>query len=260
MRLHHCIDTNTPEHAIRWLIPDPARVADIKQFYFGCIDGIPDAEKDELMQYAFSLADAGLFRLPFDHVAYACEDDGAHFLVRAEAIGPGSFDIGVCVKFNGVPQAGYFTGAVTFHNKEGEMLACELARASMYPPPIGDGVKKEGQSTLIRATSILLLLTVMMHAKEASIRLEAAPEKLNAKRARQGRPRIEDIRHVSIRVGDTNYSMSGHAVGDRLSPRMHWRRGHIRHLPSGKITNVVPCLVGSIERGPTDRDYKVQHA
>jgi hypothetical protein len=32
--------------------------------------------------------------------------------------------------------------------------------------------------------------------------------------------------------------------GTHASPRLHWRRGHVRRLANGKITNVRPTLVG----------------
>lgn len=52
--------------------------------------------------------------------------------------------------------------------------------------------------------------------------------------------------HVLHRVGGTH-----------ASPRLHWRRGHIRHLRSGRKVPVRPTLVGLAERGFIDKDYAV---
>jgi hypothetical protein len=42
------------------------------------------------------------------------------------------------------------------------------------------------------------------------------------------------------------------------SPRLHWRRGHIRRLPSGDLTWVQPCMVGDKEAGEIKKDYRVK--
>lgn len=41
----------------------------------------------------------------------------------------------------------------------------------------------------------------------------------------------------------------------RASPRQHLRRGHLRHLRSGGITWVSPCIVGGPEHGTIIKDY-----
>jgi Protein of unknown function (DUF2786) len=43
--------------------------------------------------------------------------------------------------------------------------------------------------------------------------------------------------------------------GTHASPRLHWRRGHIRRLPSGECTQVRPCLVGHKSLGQIEKDY-----
>jgi hypothetical protein len=46
-------------------------------------------------------------------------------------------------------------------------------------------------------------------------------------------------------------------AGTHASPRLHWRRGHIRHLASGKKTWVRASLVGAAEGGVIVHDYRV---
>lgn len=50
---------------------------------------------------------------------------------------------------------------------------------------------------------------------------------------------------------------SGVTHGERNSPRQHWRRGHVRRLHSGKLTTVVPCLVGASELGQVIASYQI---
>lgn len=42
------------------------------------------------------------------------------------------------------------------------------------------------------------------------------------------------------------------------SPRLHWRRGHVRRLPSGNLTWVTSCMVGDSVAGTIDKDYRVK--
>ena len=53
---------------------------------------------------------------------------------------------------------------------------------------------------------------------------------------------------VYFEVGGKNYNTDGTEVGGgaHASPRMHWRRGHVRKLESGKMTHVRPCLVNAM--------------
>lgn len=45
--------------------------------------------------------------------------------------------------------------------------------------------------------------------------------------------------------------------GSHATPRLHVRRGHIRHLPSGKLTWVRQCLVGNPDRGVVEKHYEI---
>jgi len=63
---------------------------------------------------------------------------------------------------------------------------------------------------------------------------------LNASREKRGKRPYSGytIIKTKIKAGDND---AGGASGWTVRP--HWRRGHIRHLNSGKITSVSPCMV-----------------
>jgi len=44
----------------------------------------------------------------------------------------------------------------------------------------------------------------------------------------------------------------------RASPRLHFRRGHIRNNPDGTQSWVQPCMVGDPEEGTVVKDYEVR--
>ena len=108
-----------------------------------------------------------------------------------------------------------------------------------------------------------LCLVTTLHAKGIEQRITPAPHKLNKHRVAAGKPAIGEVREVMINVGGKRYLPSGEAErGSHASPRLHWRRGHIRRLPSGEITHVRPHLVGAAAGGavPAKKDYRVKAA
>lgn len=84
-----------------------------------------------------------------------------------------------------------------------------------------------------------------------------APKFINAKRAAKGKPPLFSYRVLTIDV--TKARIPGHVAlgGSHASPRLHWRRGHIRRLASGVVTRVKPCLVGDVSRGVVSKEYAV---
>lgn len=259
MRLHHIAELHYPNEVKERFFGGLGRPV---QFYFGDIFDIPDEEWLDLESYAKELTAAGLFRLPFPCVSYAFERHGRHVVSHVKQMGPKTFDFYVAVKqeIDGHPGLAALKAVATIHDVTEKGVNMEVPRASMgfWPEANTAERSKEAQAELGDFVNCLFALTVMMHAKGIEVSTEPAPEKLNAKRAKKGKPPIEDIRHVTIRVDGKRYSITGHEIGHHASPRLHWRRGHIRHLPSGVITNVRPCLVGTAERGVVDHDYAVK--
>jgi hypothetical protein len=92
----------------------------------------------------------------------------------------------------------------------------------------------------------LAFLTLLL-SKEIDHRIEPAPVKLNAKRARMGRPPIPERHTITIRK-DILRTFSGNSSstqGSPASPIMHWRRGHLRHLSNGSVLKIAPTVVNA---------------
>lgn len=54
--------------------------------------------------------------------------------------------------------------------------------------------------------------------------------------------------------------LNGNSSGDGPRKRLHWRRGHIRHLSTGKVSWIRATLVGRSEGVAVPKDYQMQGA
>jgi len=83
-------------------------------------------------------------------------------------------------------------------------------------------------------------------------------KKVNNRRKKKGKLPFFEYKTLHIQTSKKeNKNKSGLSGTDRRSPRVHLRRGHIRHLQSGKTTWVQPCIIGSEENGVIDKDYHI---
>jgi hypothetical protein len=104
------------------------------------------------------------------------------------------------------------------------------------------------------------LLTALSMEK-ASYTTIPAPAKLNAKRARSGKPSISEYKVLDI-VADVSASPRQHAgrpPGTHASPRLHKRRGHVRRLGTGRVTWIRSAIVGKPGHGAVTKSYHVHH-
>lgn len=121
-------------------------------------------------------------------------------------------------------------------------------------------IEKEGQDWLdtdLQASFEPLLefcLTVNCQNVETA-RIEP-PQKLNAKRAKSGKPPLDSY-HVLLIPGERQV-MGSESVDERNGPRVHWRRGHLRRLQDGRVIWVRHALVGNKELGGVTKEYRVE--
>lgn len=100
----------------------------------------------------------------------------------------------------------------------------------------------------VRAACVALDAGVAAHEEHA------APEKLNKKRARNGKPLIRSLMVVDLARKHKRASAKDSGVTSRK--RLHFRRGHWRHLEESK-TWVRWALVGDPSLGYVDHEYRL---
>lgn len=246
-------------------------------FDFGSIDPIPNEEWIGLQLYSFDLLENNLFDVPYEAFSF-----GWSQTLKGQTVNR----IVACLKLPGdmvgkpeMPFAGLECWLFSSAQHEGQlgyhcmhtMFSAVASKQSgklmiLEPdliPAKADGTRhKPDKSECDLAPSLvadMTALVALLHADGVSMRTKPAPARLNKMRTAKGKFPIGPLSEVFINVGKRQVLPSGVTVGSHASPRMHWRRGHVRHLQDGKITNVKPCLVGTIGTAAS-RDYKVKVA
>jgi len=83
------------------------------------------------------------------------------------------------------------------------------------------------------------------------------PPALNKKRQQQGKPPLFTYKTLHVLAGDRSASHDKRAddAEAKRSPRLHFRRGHIRRISGDRMTWVQPCMVGDQRRGMVQKAY-----
>jgi hypothetical protein len=125
-----------------------------------------------------------------------------------------------------------------------------------YDDPDGLLTDRE-QTTLIgMAYQLPVSGLAALSSRGPEVRTQPAPAKLNRQRARRGKLPIFEYHIVDIpRWAREKAEAQG---GTHASPRLHWRRGHVRRLAAERKTLVRACLVGAAENGFINKDYAVR--
>lgn len=98
----------------------------------------------------------------------------------------------------------------------------------------------------------LLLLNMREYDKEEVI----ISEKLQKARQKRGKSPLKNYTLIKLNQKIRKYLAEHGERGYKVKP--HFRRGHIRHLPNGKMTPVMPCMV-NFEGGEIDKkEYRVK--
>ncbi len=84
------------------------------------------------------------------------------------------------------------------------------------------------------------------------------PSRLNRRRLARGELPLFSYRVLTIDPDLLRMPGFKGADNAHASPRLHWRRGHVRKLLNGKVAIVRPCLVGDGDAGAIAKDYRVR--
>lgn len=100
-------------------------------------------------------------------------------------------------------------------------------------------------------------ILAIMQCNNVYVKKNVPPKKLQEKRARKMKVPFYSYHTLHINTNNGKTIKTGHRLRNRISPRVHLRRSHIREYSPGKYTAVTQCVVGDKSLGFVDKDYKV---
>jgi hypothetical protein len=139
-----------------------------------------------------------------------------------------------------------FADIASFDNDRQPYITPELR--GLERPGSMDGLDTLGQSAIFNLGLFLRVLNCV-NVKTETVE---APAALNKKRLRNGKPPIYSYKTLVLRPSAAQRLDHG---GTHESPRVHLRRGHIKHRKTGDFW-WQPHVVGDRARGAVMKDYR----
>ena len=242
----------------------------IPQFDVGRIyDHLPDKTAEELGEYTHQLFKAGLFKLPYNDFIvsfyYVCEN-----LMRVKYIeetdkyefhiwqyNPEAFVPTFCIAHVTLSSAkdDKREGAAMNMNAYNMFFIHHWAKIDKQIKSL----EPEAERLATNFCGFLFVFLGLLQSEGIVIEKQEAPKTLNRIRKSKNKAPIGEIHEIRLVVGGKRYNVDGRETnGSHSTKRLHWRRGHIRRLANGVITNVRPCLVGDISKGDASTPvYKI---
>ena len=104
---------------------------------------------------------------------------------------------------------------------------------------------------------LVLYLTLMLNSKSTETKTVEASTALNKKRVRDGKTPTFEHRVVTIVPNRFRYEHHAASGEQRMSPRLHWRRSHLRNLSDGRKIVIPRMLVGRADLGEISHEYNI---
>lgn len=124
------------------------------------------------------------------------------------------------------------------------------------PSKLMDDVNGEGSNFVLAVVAALSLLS----CKNVEVRNVYVPKELQNSRKQKGRLPFWTYKILALKnFAHDDKLPNGRTIGEQkhASPRLHWRRGHIRHHQSAGNIFVSPCVVGRGSLGVVEKDYRL---
>ncbi len=228
--------------------------------------------KDAMVAIKFDLGDISaiddmavlsrneIFRLPAPVCLFqVTQEHDVHMFLAKEVTQDGSFEV---VRFGKLSSEGCWSeSAIKMFMTEAGMLACtdrhtgeQVDIETLKYDVGGDHCPSEQAYSYEASRRLALSLEVFLCSNV--IQVENTPAKMtNRRRIEKGK--IPFFTYRTLHITGENES-GGEATGTHASPRLHFRRGHIRRISDDRRVWVRSCLVGDKTKGFAGKDYKVR--
>lgn len=121
---------------------------------------------------------------------------------------------------------------------------------------VGPGTDKGLSAVAIFLAQQIKAICVSLEAQVADTEIVPAHPKLNTARLRRGKPPLPDYRVIRLNKGPRTVTPAGDGEA-QSKRRLHFRRGHWRHLVGERRTWVRWHLVGDPDLGFIDHEYRL---
>lgn len=101
-------------------------------------------------------------------------------------------------------------------------------------------------------------LVQVCYSLMAGATIEPVSDKSPTMRRKMRKRGLTGFDYHILQIPGHEHATGEHRGGSHASPRLHFRRAHIRKLPSGRPTFVRSCLVGSPETGTVEKHYSMK--
>ncbi len=130
-----------------------------------------------------------------------------------------------------------------------------------YPPGMPEDLKDDLYKSAERTmTSAVTLLNILSICRNQTVTV-GTPKALQKKRAKHGKHANYEYKILTLDATAVQQlpAAERELVTGRLSPRTHTRRGHVRRLPSGKVTWVRSSIINApyYADGVIVKDYEI---
>jgi len=228
-----------------------AAIDEVKQFDFGYDGDITTKEsRQALYDYARDLAEHGLLKLPYE-VTY--------FTRSGDVSGHRCDETYLCLAMPNTKDVIVYNTTISVKHETILGFAKIKLRISEKEMQFIEGFKFDWD----RATKFkfyrsydekdkwipeiicqrILVLLGLLESPSIEMRSVGSNSSVNKRREKKGLPPINPVNEVIIRLNGVRYTSDGKEAESHGTKRAHWRRGHVRRLASGQLTNVRPCLV-----------------
>jgi hypothetical protein len=218
----------------------------------------PATPSVEHTQFGSDLFDKQLFRLPFKAVFYTAnaiprsailayeaeEDDGYRlFMITFGPVGIQGHDT--------LLVAPLLTARMRWDAEKGGWIDWKSCTAGQNHHSRKTGRKWEEEdyeAAIDRVINFTMGATALLMSKEVTTDVVPAPDRLNKQREAKGRLPIRERRVIRIRPEyKAAHARSAEGFNSRSSPRMHWRRGHLRRVREDLVIPIAPMLINATE-------------
>ena len=204
----------------------------------------------DIQDYTRLLLSEGLLRLPYPVCYFEIQHGSAldHVDIRARGSRQSWLAITSDTDEVGVVAYGKLKNA-----RWGDGILAGWSYGNRYPEKGVFGVKHDFDDLVYMSGLFPATIVAFLDVKDVTVKDVEVSNSVNIRRIRQGK--LPFYSHKVLRISpEAKATLSAEASKNLTLRRAHWRRGHLRHLPS-KVVPVAPALVRG--NGFVSKDYRV---